>query len=762
MRKQLFLAIFLVFLLFGCVEERAISVTGYETIESIGGMDLTGDGINDVLSYSYRPIPIDQPAGINMVRVVSVAPFSYSFVISSFNEPADLAAAKAAIQEFDSARKQGESSCAARLQLPLASCADPSSCMQNCRSDYCTAAEKSAGSAFGRELLDFKEKSEEMDRTVAELLATQSLPSQDEKEQYIRKIVRLMALSSDLSYNNVFNSRTYNLCAPPDLRLGRLEEAAQKIGVVEIAPDRYRYRVAEIITGGREDGYVFLFIQDTPPIVLTIDELSIDIDNGVMYQRAPLRLGWENVQVDFPRKVLTYDFTSPDRPEETLMSRWSNPQVNERNIKFLGIFDAFVSFPPVSLLLGVSGGVFRLFYSSGLGYYTALGAAASFLLCVAFLAFFLLALGYHALRAYIDRKAVREYLIEQMGPPITDWKTYVGMGAILILICFLLGALYIRPAEMGQLDLATIQVRLASDIPGSISALLFVFGAYTLYIAAEDRLKGLLLGEGYYRIKGATKEENIAAISRLKALTGSLKARVETLSRLGMDVKEEYAVLIAVPTERLEQLMEMGKQNTAKSLIDFHMERMEAMDKALEQKVRIMEENWPVWNSEIEKAVETSEEVPIETLVSIPMQWREWAVSKFISEHRGKALVFEENRIKRKKVSMESLISTALGDIRREGLVQTSIIIHEGKVVANTFSRGNATAGAVLFLKLIDYAKAISRKFGEEEPKRVVVMGRGSAAVYLPEGKFSLLLFAERSRIRELIDEWRKRISEPG
>lgn len=757
----MFLAIFLAFLLFGCVEERTVSISGYETIESISGTDLTGDGINDILTYSYRSVPIDQPAGISMMRIVSIAPFSYSFLISSYNDPADLAGAKAAIQEFDSLRRQGESSCTGRLQLSLASCMDPPSCLQNCRSAYCTAAEKSAGSAFGMELLDFREKSEEMDRTVSELLSVQSLPSQADKEQYIRKIARLMALAGDLSYNHIFNPRTYNLCTLPALPLNKLEEAAQKIGAVEIAPDRYRYRTAEITTGGKEDEHIFLFIQDTPPVILTVDELSVDIDNGVVYQRVPLKLGWENVRLDSPRKVLTYDFTSPDRPEESLMSRWSNPQVNERNIKFLGIFDAFLSFPPVSILLGLSGGVFQFFYSSGLGYYTALGAAASFLLYAALLIIFFITLGYHALRAFIDRKAVKEYLVEQMGPPITDWKTYAGTGAILIFICLLLGALYIRPAEMGQFDLATIQIRLASDIPGSISALLFIFGAYTLYLVAEDRLKGLLLGEEYYRVKGATKEENLAALSRLKVLTGNLKARVESLSHAGMDVKEEYAVLITVPSERLEQLIEMGKQNTAKSLIDFHLEKIEAMDKSLEQKVRIMEENWPVWNSEIEKAVEASEEVPIETLVSIPMQWREWAVSKFISEHRGKALVFEENRIKRKKISMENLIANALGDIRRTGLAQASIIIHDGKVLSNTFSKGNATCGAVLFMKLVGYAKAIARKFGEEEPRRVVVMGRDNAAVYLPEGKYNPLLFTERIRLRELIEEWKKRISEP-
>lgn len=761
MNKTAVLIIFLGLLLFGCVEERTISVSGYETIESISGMDLTADGINDALSYSYRSVPIDQAAGISMARTVSVAPFSYSFVISSYNENVDLAAAKAAIQEFDSARKQGELACTSRLQLSLASCVDQASCVQNCRSDYCGAAEKSAGVSFGRELLDFREKSMEMDRITAELMNTQALPSQAEKELFIRNVVRLMALSSDLSYNNIFNSRTYGLCAPLDLRLNKLQEAAGTAGSVQITADRYRYRVAEVVAGGRNDAHIFLFIQDTPPIVLTIDELSVDID-GAVYQRVPLKLGWESVELNSQRKVLTYDFTSPDAPEETSMSRWSNPSVSERNIKFLGIFDAFASNPAVTAILSASKSLFYAFYSLGVGYYAALGAAFSFILYVLLLVAFAVSLLYHALRAYIDRKAVMEHLGEEMGPPIADWKNYAGMGTILILLCFVLGALYIRPVEPGDFDLPTIMVRLTSDVIGSVTSLMFVLGAYTIYIVAEDRLKGLIFGETYYRAKGATREENLNAIARLKALTGNLKSRVETLSRVGMDVKEEYATLISVPIERLEQLIEMGKQNTARSLIDFHMERIEAMEKSLEQKVGIMEESWPVWSSEIEKALDQSEEVPVESLVSIPMQWREWAVSKFISEHRGRALVLEDNRIKRRKVSTENLVSTAISDMRRSGLLQASIVMQGNKALSNSFSKGNATVGSVLFLKLLGYSKAISRKFGEDEIRRFVVMGKKSAAVCLPDGGLAPLLFTERPRLKELMEEWKKRISEQG
>ncbi|MFA5412431.1 MAG: hypothetical protein WC350_03760 [Candidatus Micrarchaeia archaeon] len=762
MRLHVFLAIFAALLLYGCVEERTLSISGYETVEGVSGMDLTGDGVNDVLSYQFRSIAIDQPLGISMAKYVSVAPYSYSFSEPAYLSPPDLAGAKAKIAEFDAARKAGENSCLARLGLSFAACIDYSSCMQNCGSDYCENAKGVAGDAFGFELLVFKDKSQEMDRLVSELTSTQSLPSQDDRKEFIRKTVRLMAVSSDLSSMNLFSSNTYNTCGPVPLRLDLLDDAAQMVGTTEIAPDRYRYRVSEIVTGGTEEEHITLFVQDTPPVAMSIDELSVDIPQGVIYQKFPLRLGWENVRADSPRKALTYDFTSPDAPQDTLLSRWSNPQIDERNVKFFTIFSMLASNPVSSLLTGISKSIFTLAYSLGLGYFTALGAAASFFLYVALLAILAITGLYHALRAYMDRKDVREYLTDKMGPPITDWRSYVGVGAALIIICFLLNAFYIRPAEVGQFDLVTIQLRAISDVPGAISSILFILGAYTIYLVAEDRLKGLVLGEGYFQAKGATKEENVASLSKLKVLSDNLKTRIDTLSHTGMDVKDEYSVLIAVPADRLEQFVEIGKQNTAKSLIDFHMGRLEEMDKRIEQKVTIMEENWPVWNSEIEKAVDQSGEVPVETLVSIPMQWREWAVSKFISEHRGRHLILEENRIKRRTVSVENMVNTALADLKREGLVEASIVIHDNKVVSNSFSRGNATVGAVLYLKLSGFAKAIARKFGEEDVKRFVIMGRRAAAVSLPSGKSNPLLFTERGKLKQLIEEWKTKTGEQG
>jgi len=762
MRMHTFLAIFAALLLFGCVEERTLSISGYESIESIGGMDLTGDGVNDVLSYQFRSIPIDQPLGISMAKYVFVSPSSYSFTEPAYPSPPDLEGAKAKINEFDAARKSGEGACLSRLQVSFATCSDYSSCMQNCRSEYCTESKAVAGEAFGFELLTFKEKSQEMDRLVSELNSVQALQSSEEKKEFIRKTVKLMAVASDLSYVNIFNQNTFRTCSPLQLRLDLLEQAVQKVGATQITPDRYRYRVAEIITGGTEDEHITLFIQDTPPVAMNIDELSVDVPMGVVYQRLPLRVGWENFRIDTPRKALTYDFTSPDRPGETILSRWSNPQVNERNIKFFAIFNSIFSNPIITFLAGISKSVFMLFYSLGAGYFTSLGAAASFFLYVFMLAILAATFLFHAMRGYMDRKVIREYLIEKMGPPITDWRSYVGVGAALILVCFLMNVMYIRPTEIGQLDLATIQLRLISDIPGSISAILFIFGAYTIYLVAEDRLKGLFLGPDYFHRKGATKEENVAALSRLKTVSGTLKARIETLSRTGMDVKDEYAVLIAVPEERLEQFIDVGKQNTAKSLIVFRLTRREDIDKRIEQKIGIMEENWPVWNSEIAKAVDQSDEVPVETLVSIPMQWREWAVSKYISEHRGRHLVLEDNRIKRRKVSAENLLMSSLSDLKRDGLVESAILIHDNKVVSNSFSKGNSTVGVVLFMKLSGFANAIARKFGEEDVKRFVIMGKKGAAASLPSGKNSPLLFTGRGKLKQLIDEWKSKVGEPG
>ena len=764
MRKALVFLLLAGLLLFGCIEERSISTTGDEKISVVSGSDLDLNGANEILVYQYTQIPIDSELGISMRKVVIVSPDSYAYTVNAYKDvdAAALVDIKSKLEQFKSEKEQQLALCTGRLGLAEHMCDSTDACLGACTSAQCENAKKYGERPLGNYLLEMVGGSGEIDATVDEMLAYPSLATPTQKEQFVQKGVMLIELSDGLAANPIFETSSYALCSKPGLRVDLLQSAVAQVAEVDAEPSYYKYQAMEVATGGSEEDYIELFIRESPPLLIEIESASVNVlGDGVnaVYQKEPLSIGWENVKLQAARVIVAYQFLSPDAPDEEVMEKWSVPQVLERNLKLLSAFSAILQNPLFVSLINTSAGVFRFFYSLGVGYYAALGAA--FTLWVWGIAFLILILAaiYATFKAYVDKKNVHEELVEKMGPPLADWRTYFGLGVGLVAVSIAMSMFYVKPTEVGELDIPSMMVKVSTDLVGAIAALVFVMGGYVLYLLVEDWLKGLALGEEYYAVRGATREENVKALRELKKKLAQLKEQVETLSKMGMVVQNEYAVVVSVPVERFEQMIESGKQNMAKQLMSFHMGMLLDLEKKLENKTKVMDEKWPEWREAIESALKQADEVPLNTLMAIPLQWREWAARKYISERR-RALVIEGGAIKRRKIAVEEVISRLISELERKKLMKKGVLMHNDKPVYNSFSKGNRTVGAALFLKLMEYSKSLSKKFGGAELHRFVMSGDKDAFVYLTNNEYRALLFADKENIRELVETWNSRLGE--
>ncbi|GEM_PF-1169680 len=767
MRKAAILLLLAGLLMFGCVEERSTSSTGYEKIETVYGKDLDGDLQNEIMAYTYRPVEVDADYGIEMQKTAIVSPYSYAYSIAAYNEVAlpQISDIQGKLQQFGSEKAQAESICTSRLALNARDCVDRESCVEACASKSCVSAAESGADTLGKYLQEYVDGKEKMGGLLDELLAMNGLSTQVQKELFVEKAVQLRELSEDAEANPLFNSDVFGLCPSPAYRVDLLEGAVAQVADVELAATHYRYRAFEVVTGGGGDEYIELFIRESPPLLLEAEGLSVDVSGdgtNTVYQKEPLKIGWENVGLEGPREVVEYDFVSVDAPAEDIMARWSVPSVLERNFRLLSYFNSVLQNPLFAFLFGVSAGAFMLFYSLGLGYFAALGIVLGLWVAAAALVVLALSAAYIAAKAYLDKKNMHDRLVDQLGPPLADWRMYAITGAVLLMVSVAVSLFFVSPVEIGALDVTGILTKLSTNLVGALAAFVMVVAVYSLFIVGEDRLKGLALGQEYYSIKGATKEEDVKLLNELKRKLGELKERVEGLSRMGMNVDDEYATLVSIPVERFEQMIEVGKVNMAKQLITFNTDMLLEMEKKLDQKEEVMSKNWPEWKEEIDRAVKLSEQVPLETLLSIPVQWRDWAARKYLSEHRGRALVLEDGMIKRRKIAVEEIVSRMMADFKKSGLVKAGILLHKGKPVYNSFSKGNRTVGTVLFMKLSEYAKGMAKKFGDSELKRLVVSGKGNVAVYLVHGDYRALLFTERGSVRELLETWNKSLETAG
>ena len=270
----------------------------------------------------------------------------------------------------------------------------------------------------------------------------------------------------------------------------------------------------------------------------------------------------------------------------------------------------------------------------------------------------------------------------------------------------------------------------------------------------EDWLKGRALGKEYYDLRGATKEDNIRELAKLRETWQMLRMRVEDLSKTGMVVTEEYAVIVSVPIERLEQMVTTDKQSMAKQLIRFNQERLDMLEQTLNEKVNVMNQKWPEWKEDLGRVTAESEVVPLNTLLAIPMQWREWAVEKFISENRTKGFALEGDSIVRKKVNVGEAIEKKMKELLKSKVVEHAVLLSQDDQVYTSFQKGKKTLTAALFIKMKTYTNALAKKMGANDVKRFVVSGKGLAGVYLAHGNYQAFMMADKAKIKDIIDEW--------
>lgn len=745
----------LALLFYGCVEERQVSITGYEQVESITGTDLTGNGVNDIKLYVYSAKEINEEVGLYMRKTVAAYPVSYSANLIGYPPvtPTQLQNIKNDVADFRDAKNTGEGACFSKLGVNRETCEDEDSCLGQCTTSTCGKVIAYNEEAFGHELYLFSYNSGELDQLINEVEATSEISTQEEKDAMAGKLANMLALSAKLESSLLFRSDALGACSMPNYDSSKIRAALAELGEYELEAGSYEYKVAILIDGGDEDEFIELYITDSPPITLSVEQFSLDVlGNGRIIEKEPLTVGWDGVEVNAPHRLVYYDFVSQTAPDEETLSKWRFAKIKERNLTALKYINQIYENPIGQFIFAVSGGIFSIFLF--MGYYSAIGAAIALWVVLLFVLLLLAETVYHVIRGAMDKKNIKRVLLDSFGAPMADWKIYTAVGIVLVVAAVLMNMFYTAPVESRAFEMEPLIMNLGSDLMGAVVVVVFVLGVYTLFLVVEDLLKGLIIGKEYYELKGATKEENLKALAELREIWQALRMRIEDLSKTGMVVTEEYAIIVSVPVERLEQMIASGKQGMAKQLINFNMERLETLDGRLDEKVNVMNEKWPEWKEELGKALAGNESVPMNTLLFIPMQWREWAVEKYISENRTKGYVLENEVIVKREVKVDELLTKKLKDLLKKKAVKQAVLISQDLEIYSSFHKGKKTVVDVLFLKLKSYVNALSKKMGASEVKRFLVSGEKHAGVYLSHNSYETFIIADKAKIREVVEDW--------
>lgn len=275
----------------------------------------------------------------------------------------------------------------------------------------------------------------------------------------------------------------------------------------------------------------------------------------------------------------------------------------------------------------------------------------------------------------------------------------------------------------------------------------FTFSILSLVV---ELLKGLIIGKEYYKPHiEVSKKSNILRLKKLKEMVKIAKDRLDRYSSSGIDVSEQYDVIVKIPLKQLEVEIEKGEQRKLKQKLEHYLSLVETALNEARNREEIAKEKWPEWKEYIKKRLEGKDKLSVDAFINIPKKWRIWALTKYIEEEDEEGVVLEGNVVRKKLLTEEEKARRILSYACSKGLIKGGVIFKEATPLTYYFCMPKKTLYANLLGNLIKKAKTLIKPLGIHRIEELTIEGKErSVTIYTIKG-FSLALLHERGKEKD-------------
>jgi len=273
--------------------------------------------------------------------------------------------------------------------------------------------------------------------------------------------------------------------------------------------------------------------------------------------------------------------------------------------------------------------------------------------------------------------------------------------------------------------------RLASNPLLALGALMIVVGVASIYTVLMDLVKGSIFGEKYFF---EPIDMAKVKINEIKMLMDDLQDKIEECNDCGIGTETE---LLFLSTERkkldsIEKSLDIENADEYLPMLqritsDVSSEVTEACEK------KELYHNWPVWKESIDKTLITKDVVAPEDLISIPEEWRKWALTKYLTEHLGEALTIENGALVRirlaavRKGEIELVLNEFLGAGRIDGV---ALLRKDGLAIASNLPKDiDVNIIAAISAKVIANADMSSLELEKGKAKMIMMKSDGGETI---------------------------------
>jgi hypothetical protein len=243
---------------------------------------------------------------------------------------------------------------------------------------------------------------------------------------------------------------------------------------------------------------------------------------------------------------------------------------------------------------------------------------------------------------------------------------------------------------LDKISFSSLSSFVNSDPLSIVSIGFYVLGFTFLTFSVIDRFKRLLAGKEYDEaVEIPTPEKNLKLFEMLKEEINKTKQVLDKAASMEMDVGQQLSQLLSIPLENIKnEIFTNPNQKEVKDRIIGYINSVISLRDSVSQKMQLAQERKEEWMRYIDEKLEKSDQVPLDALVAIPLEWRFWAAKEYVKLHPEKFSSLEGVLLVKKKLSEEERAKAFIDELIKgfEEKVSLLVIIKEGKILAHFIS----------------------------------------------------------------------------
>ncbi|MBI5227361.1 hypothetical protein HY988_02120 [Candidatus Micrarchaeota archaeon] len=741
---RLIIALVVLILIFGCVEQKTIPGTASERITNIQSQDLEGDGNFSYAIYDFAPVQISGTTLTSQRELFAIANKQYAYAKVKENiSDEDYNKLQKVFQDFERQRTAAEFECSKSLGLQGVVCIDAPTCSRLCSGSTpsCKEMANNYEEALGNSIRDYVQVDNEIKSVSTDLsILVQTIQNGEQSRQYLEKAQTLAKDIAELNANPIYSGNEFGLCSSSDFGVPSLLQGAKALGNYSLAGTTYHYRV--IITlksnggtgslGGSQQGaqeVLGLNLYDKIAKALDAKGISSKSEIKTTTEGNDVVVRWSTKK---PSKnyMLIYEFDSSQDPEKIANSMKSpSVEISTINASFVG-----------ALLLALNNLVKNYYIALGL----TIGLLMIFLLFVYAIATIVISIVGEKSRGGNASAGIRKALAKANS----KWFGDFGIGILFLIIGFALSSFWVeQPTSPPGIN--EIPTFLLSNSTATVPVILALAGIVMLYMSLENFVKITVSQKMYGSVIRQEKDKFVSKAEALKEKINELKKLVETDRLDNFDVSREYDIVASVSVDKISEMAKSPNPRT-NLMIEQEFARVENAIISLNERKKTADEKWPEWKVVLGKMLQERNEVFADSLLSIPSSLRLWALERYAKEG-GEALTVERNVLKKKPLTPDKVLEEMI----EAELIRGAVVLKNEKLFASKFADGSGTVVSALTLKLRSYAQSLARNIGEGNTSGFAAIGEKVVTLYIKGKNTEAVLFIVKDKYREAVEKWK-------